>query len=116
MAAVAAAAGHAFALLRVCLTVTPCACSQSGVFASWRVAASPAAADAFSTLRFVAAEQHQIQAAILQINASSKPSKGMGSVPGLAPASLGAGRGWPANHAARSLGLCCPVPCCAVLW
>ncbi len=101
---------------------------DSGLVASWHIAASPAAASpaAVSFTQVSAIDQRQIQGAIAELNASSRPDRKGNSPPDWAPVSTGADKGWPASHGVSSFllgcrtlrctALCCAVLPCAVLF
>lgn len=90
---------------------------DSGLVASWHIAASPPSASP-ATVSFTqvsATDQRQIQTAIAEMNASKGPDKHGKSLPDWAPVSMGAGKGRPANYGVSSSCLGCRALCCAVL-
>ena len=77
---------------------------DSGLLASWHIAASPAAASP-ATVSFTlvsATDQRKIQAAIAQLNTSSGPDRKGNSPLDWAPVGMGADKGWPASHRVSS--------------
>ncbi|DBA84734.1 TPA: hypothetical protein ACH3X1_005983 [Trebouxia sp. C0004] len=90
-------------LLQTRLASCPELLRDSGLAASWHIAASPAAASP-ATVSFTqvsATDERQIQAAIAELNSSNRPDKQGNSLLDWAPMSMAADKGWPASHGAQ---------------